>query len=479
MSRCCPSTPSDQVALRFGPPGDTVELTYRELAGAAGRARAAASPGARRVAVHADADVHTAVGVVAGLLAGVPVVPLNPKLGERELAHVLADAAPERVLAAPGAELPFDLPRDRHRHRPRPGRRRAASRPARPAGDPALVIYTSGTTGLPKGAVLSRPARRGQPRRARRGVGVDGRRPARPRPPALPRARAGARRARPAAPRRHRCTTWARSTRPRSRPPAPTLVFGVPTQYHRLADQLEGDPAAAAAIGRARLLVSGSAALTAVDHARLRKLTGLAVRERYGLTETLILTAARADDEPEPGTVGPPAGRHGAPAGPVGRRRSGEPTTGRHRGPQPQPVRRLPQPARRHRRRAHRRRLVRHRGHRPLDGVGRARDRRPQRHRPDQVRRLQDRRGGDRERAAGTRGCRGGGRGRGARRRPRRADRRPRRPGRGSARRAGADRPRRGAARPAQAPAADPVRRRVAPQRHGQGRQRRGCQPDE
>ena len=63
---------------------------------------------------------------------------------------------------------------------------------------------------------------------------------------------------------------------------------------------------AAAAVGRARLLVSGSAALTAVDHARLHRLTGLAVRERYGLTETLILTAARADEPVEPGTVGRP-----------------------------------------------------------------------------------------------------------------------------------------------------------------------------
>jgi malonyl-CoA/methylmalonyl-CoA synthetase len=38
----------------------------------------------------------------------------------------------------------------------------------------------------------------------------------------------------------------------------------------------------------------------------MRAATGLAVRERYGLTETLILTAARADDEPEPGSVGRP-----------------------------------------------------------------------------------------------------------------------------------------------------------------------------
>jgi malonyl-CoA/methylmalonyl-CoA synthetase len=85
-----------------------------------------------------------------------------------------------------------------------------------------------------------------------------------------------------------------------------TLVFGVPTHYHRLADELATDRTAAAAVGRARLLVSGSAALTAVDHARLQRLTGLAVRERYGLTETLILTAARADEPVEPGTVGRP-----------------------------------------------------------------------------------------------------------------------------------------------------------------------------
>jgi malonyl-CoA/methylmalonyl-CoA synthetase len=85
-----------------------------------------------------------------------------------------------------------------------------------------------------------------------------------------------------------------------------TLVFGVPTHYHRLAADFEADAALAASVGRARLLVSGSAALTAVDHARIEKATGLAVRERYGLTETLILTAARADEPAEVGAVGRP-----------------------------------------------------------------------------------------------------------------------------------------------------------------------------
>jgi malonyl-CoA/methylmalonyl-CoA synthetase len=299
VNRLLPLEPSDKVALRFGPPGRTVELTYRELIGAAG-ALVPRIAGCARVAVHATPTIHTAVGVVAALLAGVPVVPLNPRLGEREVAHELTDAAPERVLAAPHAELPYDLPRidvPLEGDGPIP--------PEPPATDPALVIYTSGTTGMPKGAVLSRQAvaanldalaaawawtsddllAHALPLFHVHGLvlGVLG-----------PLRRGGT---------LHHLGTLDAGALAAA---GPTLVFGVPTQYHRLADQLEGDPDSAAGIGRTRLLVSGSAALTTVDHQRLRKLTGLAVRERYGMTETLIITAARADEEPEPGTVGPP-----------------------------------------------------------------------------------------------------------------------------------------------------------------------------
>jgi malonyl-CoA/methylmalonyl-CoA synthetase len=299
VNRLLPLEPSDKVALRFGPPGRTAELTYRELIRAAG-ALAPRIAGCARVAVHATPTIHTAVGVVAALLAGVPVVPLNPRLGEREVAHELADAAPEQVLAAPDAELPYDLPRidvSLDGEGPIP--------PEPPATDPALVIYTSGTTGMPKGAVLSRQAvaanldalaaawawtsddllAHALPLFHVHGLvlGVLG-----------PLRRGGT---------LHHLGTLDAAALATA---GPTLVFGVPTQYHRLADQLEGDPDSAAAIGRTRLLVSGSAALTTVDHQRLRKLTGLAVRERYGMTETLIITAARADEEPQPGTVGPP-----------------------------------------------------------------------------------------------------------------------------------------------------------------------------
>ncbi len=291
--------PDDRPALRFG---DDV-LTYRQLAGAAG-ALAGELAGRQRVAVHATATIHTAVGVTAALLAGVAAVPVNPKLGERELGHVVGDCAPDLVLAAPGAALPGPLgalPRvdvDLTAVGPVPT-------PEPPPDVPALVIYTSGTTGPPKGAVLPRSAvaydldalaeawdwtaddrlAHALPLFHVHGLvlGVLG-----------PLRRGGSL--------HHIGALDAQALAAAGA----SMVFGVPTQYHRLADQLDADPQSAKEIGRARLLVSGSAALTAVDHARLHRTTGLAVRERYGLTETLILTAARAADEPEVGTVGPP-----------------------------------------------------------------------------------------------------------------------------------------------------------------------------
>jgi malonyl-CoA/methylmalonyl-CoA synthetase len=296
-----PAGSPDRPALTF-PDG---AVTYAELAARAG-ALAGALAGLTRVAVWATPTLSTAVGVVAALLAGVPAVPVNPRSGRSELAHILADAAPDAVLAAPDVVLPAPLsgvPRISTD---------SGSAGARPADlglqAPALVVYTSGTTGPSKGAVLSRGAiaanldaladawtwtatdvlAHALPLFHVHGLvlGLLG-----------PLRRGGELR---------HLATFDAATLAGAIDGGATLVFGVPTHYHRLADELAADPRAAATVGKARLLVSGSAALTAVDHARLHRLTGLAVRERYGMTETLILTAARADEPVEPGTVGRP-----------------------------------------------------------------------------------------------------------------------------------------------------------------------------
>ena len=85
-----------------------------------------------------------------------------------------------------------------------------------------------------------------------------------------------------------------------------TMVFGVPTMYHRLAADAEERPELARALGKARLLVSGSAALPAVEHERIERLSGQRIVERYGMSETLMNTAIRADGDRRPGYVGLP-----------------------------------------------------------------------------------------------------------------------------------------------------------------------------
>ncbi len=52
--------------------------------------------------------------------------------------------------------------------------------------------------------------------------------------------------------------------------------------------------------------MSGSAALPAADHTRIKAACGLELVERYGMSETLMNTAIRADGDRRPGTVGVP-----------------------------------------------------------------------------------------------------------------------------------------------------------------------------
>src|SRR5690242_5755446 len=84
-------------AVRFPDGALTYEQLHRAAAGVAARAS-----GMARVAVWTEPCLETCVAVVGGLLAGVALVPLNPKLGARELAHVLGDSAPDALLAPEG-----------------------------------------------------------------------------------------------------------------------------------------------------------------------------------------------------------------------------------------------------------------------------------------------------------------------------------------------------------------------------------------
>ena len=99
--------------------------------------------------------------------------------------------------------------------------------------------------------------------------------------------------------------------------PRSSVMMGVPTHYARL---LADPRLTRASLGHMRLMISGSAPLPAAIHRAWQDRTGIAILERYGMTETSIITSNPLAGERRAGTVGFPL--------PGVEVRIGDPTTG-------------------------------------------------------------------------------------------------------------------------------------------------------
>jgi malonyl-CoA/methylmalonyl-CoA synthetase len=284
-----------------------IEERSRELAA---RLRGAGLVPGDRVLLSASPSASLVIALIATLRAGAIAVPLNPAYTRAEVARILADARPSIALvdgSAHAAALRCDVSAPLAVH-DLGGPRRAAvleDRLDRACGhDVALLLYTSGTTGRPKGAPLShanllascsalelawrwRPEDRlllTLPLFHLHGLGVG----------VIGTLCAGASMELHArfevAEVLERCGSGEIS-----------LLFGVPTMYRRLV-----------ASGRARelaplrLIVSGSAPLPPALARELHAATGQLPLERYGMTETVMLTSNPCEGERRPGTVGLP-----------------------------------------------------------------------------------------------------------------------------------------------------------------------------
>ncbi|MPZ89418.1 MAG: AMP-binding protein [Nitriliruptorales bacterium] len=265
-------------------------------------------PGDRFV-VSASATADLVVVYIAALRAGLVVVPLNTGYTRAEVERIVADAQPagaavddreraawiseaaagEPVIVGIEVELAGSAEADLDR----------VTR-----DDPALLVYTSGTTGRPKGALLTHGnmlasatavslAWRWQPDDRLLltlplfhvhglAVGING-----------------------------TFTTGASVVlRPRfdvtdvfgrADAGAVSLFFGVPAMYQRLAST-----PGAAALRRLRLCVSGSAPLPPTVANAIAAATGHIPLERYGMTETIMLTSNPYAQRRKVGTVGFP-----------------------------------------------------------------------------------------------------------------------------------------------------------------------------
>ena len=279
-------------------------------------------PTQSRIAVQVEKSVEAMALYLAALRVGLVFLPLNPAYQSAEISYFIADAEPAVVVCTPGnfgwvsqlafsagTQYVFTLGDDRtgslldraaacsDQHQTVP----------RDPGELAAILYTSGTTGRSKGAMLSHGNllsnarvlhtywgwRRGDvlihalPIFHVHGLFV-----------ALHGALLNGSR-----------MFWCSRFDPAfvvQKLPQASVFMGVPTLYVRLLAQEGLTPETARHM---RLFVSGSAPLLIETFNEWQRRTGHTILERYGMSETVMLTSNPYDPSLGPrrgGTVGPP-----------------------------------------------------------------------------------------------------------------------------------------------------------------------------
>jgi malonyl-CoA/methylmalonyl-CoA synthetase len=279
-----------------------------ETARAAAEWRTSGVVAGDRVLWICSTSLHSIVRLLGALRLGAVVVPVNPSSTQSELEFVLGDVEPAAAVV------------DRSEHQdwlarahpalavlwsgsPLPAHPLAAERlDAAAPQDDALIVYTSGTTGRPKGAVHTHASLLAGAHSIRVAWGWE------------PEDRLIL-----TLPLFHvhglcaglfgTLATGASAVVLERFDPAAvigatgqsTMLFGVPTMYHRLADA-----PGAGALSSLRLCVCGSAPLPADLWRRWRDEYVVEVLERYGMSETLLTISNPLAGERRPGMVGRP-----------------------------------------------------------------------------------------------------------------------------------------------------------------------------
>jgi len=282
-----------------------VTHTYTDAAHRSAQlAHALAAHGARpgeRVALQVAKSAEAIMVYLACVRAGYVLLPMNTGYTVDEVAYLVDDAEPVVVLddaglAGLGAEadaLPITF--DDHRAQP---------------DELAAILYTSGTTGKPKGAMLSQRNLASNSATLANLWGFSGDDVLLHALPIF---------------HTHGLFVATNCSIANASPmvflekfdadevvrvlPRCTVMMGVPTFYTRL---LAHPGFGAEACASMRLFISGSAPLLASVHKEFAVRTGHAILERYGMTETSMLTSNPLHGERRPGTVGFPLPEVGA-----------------------------------------------------------------------------------------------------------------------------------------------------------------------